>query len=197
MQETITNRQLEIIEAAGKILTSSGINGLTIKNLAKQMQFSESALYRHFSSKEEIIVTMLNYLADNITQRFSKVIIPTATPKENFMAFIKSQVDFFNDRPYFVVAVFSDGLLEESLQINIALDRIVKVLSKHIFPLIEQGQQQGYFTNEVKAEDLLHIIMGAFRLQMLKWRLAQFEFDIYTRSEQLAHSLLTIISQQK
>jgi len=48
-------RQLEIIEAAGRILTLSGVSGLTIKNLAKEMQFSESAIYRHFTSKEEII----------------------------------------------------------------------------------------------------------------------------------------------
>ena len=44
--ETISDRQLEIIEAAGKILTASGISGLTIKNLAKEMKFSESAIYK-------------------------------------------------------------------------------------------------------------------------------------------------------
>ena len=68
----ITPRQLEIIEAAGKILTASGVSGLTIKNLAKEMQFSESAIYRHFKSKEEIIIAMLNYLADNIDKRLVK-----------------------------------------------------------------------------------------------------------------------------
>ena len=34
----ISSRQLEIIEAAGKILTTSGVSGLTIKNLAKEMK---------------------------------------------------------------------------------------------------------------------------------------------------------------
>jgi AcrR family transcriptional regulator len=37
----IKPRQLEIIEVAGKLLTNSGINGLTIKNLANEMNFSE------------------------------------------------------------------------------------------------------------------------------------------------------------
>jgi TetR/AcrR family fatty acid metabolism transcriptional regulator len=35
MTTAISNRQLEIIEAAGKILTASGVSGLTVKNLAK------------------------------------------------------------------------------------------------------------------------------------------------------------------
>ena len=65
----ITPRQLEIIEAAGKILNSSGVTGLTIKNLAKEMKFSESAIYRHFASKEEIIIAMLNYLAQEVDER--------------------------------------------------------------------------------------------------------------------------------
>ena len=50
----IKERQIEIIEAAGEILTKSGFNALTTKNLAAKMGFSESALYRHYSSKEEI-----------------------------------------------------------------------------------------------------------------------------------------------
>ena len=63
MKRSISDRQLEIIEATGKILTASGLSGLTIKNLAKEMKFTESAIYRHFESKEAIIITMLNYLA--------------------------------------------------------------------------------------------------------------------------------------
>lgn len=62
MIEEITDRQQEIIEAACKILTASGVGGLTIKNLAKEMQFSESAIYRHFASKEEIIISLLQIL---------------------------------------------------------------------------------------------------------------------------------------
>ncbi|HCB88771.1 MAG TPA: TetR/AcrR family transcriptional regulator, partial [Porphyromonadaceae bacterium] len=69
----ITPRQLEIIEATGKILTASGANGLTIKNLAKEMQFSEGAIYRHFSSKEEIIIMMLKYLKTNISKILSNL----------------------------------------------------------------------------------------------------------------------------
>lgn len=76
-------RQLEIIEAAGRILTSSGVKGLTIKNLAKEMQFSESAIYRHFHSKEDIIVAMLNYLADSMDELLAKAVRPDDTPENN------------------------------------------------------------------------------------------------------------------
>src|SRR5690606_39390951 len=83
MTTNISERQFEIIEAAGLILTTSGVGGLTIKNLAKEMKFSESAIYRHFTSKEEIIVALLEYLANTMDERFSR--LPATEPAERFV----------------------------------------------------------------------------------------------------------------
>jgi|SRR5690606_5023458 len=70
----LSERQMEIIKASGKILMESGIAGLTTKNLAREMHFSESALYRHFKNKEAIITLLIAYLSENITQRFDAII---------------------------------------------------------------------------------------------------------------------------
>ena len=70
----ITERQLEIIESAGKILTISGVGGLTIKKLAKEMGFSEAALYRHFKSKEELAVHTLDHQFMKTTQQIEETL---------------------------------------------------------------------------------------------------------------------------
>ena len=93
--ETISDRQLEIIEAAGKILTASGISGLTIKNLAKEMKFSESAIYRHFTSKEEIIIALLDYLAQSMDERYTNAILSEQTPEEKFTTLFQNQFSFY------------------------------------------------------------------------------------------------------
>ena len=36
MIKELTSRQFEIIESAGRILSASGVSGLTIKNIAKE-----------------------------------------------------------------------------------------------------------------------------------------------------------------
>ena len=191
----ITPRQLEIIEAAGKILTASGVSGLTIKNLAKEMQFSESAIYRHFKSKEDIIIAMLNYLADNIDKRLSNL-DGLLTPEEKFKALFAEQFRFFKLNPHFVVAVFSDGLMEESQVINEALLKLMNVKIKNLMPVIMEGQQKGIFTNAITTDELMHIIMGTFKLQMFKWRIANFEFDINRSGDNMVHSLLTLIKNK-
>ena len=193
MIETISDRQLEIIEAAGKILTASGVSGLTIKNLAKEMKFSESAIYRHFTSKEEIIIALLVYLADSMDERYTKAISSKQSAEEKFTALFKNQFSFFKKNPHFVVAVFSDGLLEESQRINDTISKIMAVKMKHLMPIITEGQQHNIFTNYITSEELIHIVMGTFRLQMYKWRVANFQFDIIQNGENMIESVLTLI----
>lgn len=193
MKTTISDRQLEIIEAAGKILTASGVSGLTIKNLAKEMKFSESAIYRHFTSKEEIIIAMLGYLADNMDERYVKAIAAEQSPEEKFITVFQNQNLFFKKNPHFVVAVFSDGLLEESERINESILKIMNTRVKYLLPIIKEGQQKKVFTNTITAENLLHIVMGSFRLLMYKWRVSNFKFDIKEKGDEMIQSVLTLI----
>ncbi len=189
----LKDRQLEIIEAAGKILTASGVGGLTIKNLAKEMKFSESAIYRHFTSKEEIIIALLEYLARSMDERYTNAISNEQSPEEKFKTLFQNQFSFFEKNPHFVVAVFSDGLLEESQRINETILKIMGVKMKHLMPVIIEGQQKGIFTSAIATQELMQIVMGTFRLQMYKWRLANFEFDLPTAGEDTIQSVLTLV----
>ena len=195
MTEKITARQFEIIEAAGKILTEAGVGGLTIKNLAREMKFSESAIYRHFSSKEKIVIGMLEYLANNMNERFTTALTKDLSPEEKFITIFRSQLSFFQNNPHFVVAVFSDGLMEESEKINAIILKIMSVKMKHLKPILVEGQKAKVFTGEIPVENLMHIVMGTFRLQMFKWRVADFEFDITKKGNVMIKYLLTLIKK--
>lgn len=193
MTETLTDRQFEIIAAAGKILTSAGVGGLTIKNLAKEMNFSEAALYRHFSSKEKIVIAMLEYLAKNMDERYTIALNNDLSPEEQFMIIFQNQFTFFHNNPHFVVTVFSDGLMDKSENITATILKIMAVKKKHLMPILIKGQKAGIFTNAIPVEDLVHIVMGTIRLQMFKWKVANFQFDITERGGEIIQSLLKLI----
>lgn len=190
----VSERQKEIINAAGKILTQAGLSGLTTKNLAKEMEFSEAAIYRHFDSKEEIILALLGFLKSNMDERLGRIYMVDTSAQQKFQAIFQSQFEFFRDNPHFVVAVFSDGLLEESYKINQAILDLMQVKMKYLTPLVMQGQQSGTFTQAITTEELVHIIMGSFRLQMFKWRIANFQFDIIRQGKNMIAALLTLMA---
>lgn len=193
----IKERQLEIIEAAGEILTESGLAGLTTKNLAAKMGFSESALYRHFKGKEEIVLTMLKYLAKDMDDRLTNSVLDIESPEEKLKAVFNNQFAFFKKNPHFLVAIFSDGLLEESKAINEAIMQIMATKQKHLLQIIQHGQKEKQFTDTLAAEDLVHIIMGSFRLHMLQWRLSGFAFDLKLKGNKLMSNILTLINSKK
>ncbi len=193
---TLSNRQYEIIENAGKILTEHGISGLTVKNLANEIGFSEGALYRHFKSKEDIIIGMLQYLEDDMQKRFSAI-------DKNLPALIQlkeifsTQLSFFKKHPQFVVAVFSDGLMEESDKINQHINNIMKIKLSFLVPIINQLQKENTLSNNISTDELLHIIMGTFRLLMFKWKMANFKFDIITKGDKMINALLIVLKSNK
>ncbi|HCM75649.1 MAG TPA: TetR/AcrR family transcriptional regulator [Cytophagales bacterium] len=190
----IKDRQLEIIEAAGELLTESGLGGLTTKNLAAKMGFSEAALYKHFKNKEDIVLTMLRYLAGNIEERMVNTVSKYDKPQDKLSAIFKSQFTFFDEKPQFLIAIFSEGLLESSPEINQAISDIMAITRKHLIQIIQQGQKQGQFTHKVQAADLAHIVMGSFRLQMLQWRMSGFGFDLKARGNKLIANLIALIA---
>ena len=51
----LSERQKEIINASLEIIAENGIQSLTIKNLSKKIGLVESAIYRHYESKTQIL----------------------------------------------------------------------------------------------------------------------------------------------
>lgn len=193
MQNSRSTRQIELIEAAGKILTHSGVAGLTTKNLAAEMSFSESAIYRHFAGKEEIIVAMLDYLGENMEARYATSCLESDSAEEQFRCLFQNQCGFFHEHPHFVAVVFSDSLMGESKAINEAIMHLMQVKRKYLIPILTKGQANGSFTKAVNANDLSAIVMGAFRLEMFQWKINGFSSDIKEKGNNLIHSLLTLI----
>ncbi len=189
----MTERQIELINAAGKLLTKNGVSGLTIKNLAKEMNFSESAVYRHFSSKEDIIIGMLNYFSSEVNILYGKAIDVNNSPIVNLESLFSTQFNYFSDKPYIVNAIFSENLIENNEKINETILNIMKVKQKFLVDIIKKGQEDGVFTSLVSLEDTIHIIMGSLRLIMFKWKMSNFSFDLKVKGNDLVSSILTLI----
>lgn len=161
------------------------------------MEFSESALYRHFNSKKEIIIALLSYLSDNIDKRLTLANNSESNFEERFRAILQNQFAFFGEHPHFVVAVFSDGLMEESINVNETILNLLFVKIKFLLPIILQGQQEGSLRNDIQADELMQIIMGTFRLLMFRWRIENFQFNIETEGTKMINTLLSLVKTKQ
>jgi AcrR family transcriptional regulator len=191
----ISDKQQAIIEASGKILMENGVLGLTTKNLALEMNFSESALYRHFKNKEEIILLLIKYLSNNINERFENILNADINPEEKYIQLFKSQFEFFNKNPHFIVIVLSDGLMDNSVVIKNEVLKLIQTNATCYKKVIIQGQNSKIFNQEIGADDLVNFAMGTFRLQMLKWKLSNFSLDLETEGLKTMINLLNLFKK--
>ena len=190
-----SKRQQEIIESAGKLLMEKGIKGLTTKNLAQEMEFSESALYRHFKNKEDIILLLIHFLSENINLRFETILKAENNAEEKFLALFLSQFQFFKKNPHFIVIVLSDGLMDNSEDIKKSIKKLIETNFAALKKIMTDGQESKLFNQEMEADSLVHFAMGTFRLQMLQWKLSNFNFDIEVKGMKTMTDLLTLLKK--
>ena len=189
----LTKRQLQIVEAAGKLLAEGGIQNLTTKKLSIEMGFSEAALYRHFKSKDDIIIAMLNFLAQNIDERINEITQSNDNSIKKLEQLFNNQFVFFSKNTHYLVAVFSDGLWENNEKIHSAVQHIMSVKQKHLNAIFEQGQNNNEITTKLKADTLTGMIMGTFRLHLLKWKMSNFKTDLINSGNQLIADFMILI----
>lgn len=191
----LSPRQFEIIESAGKLLSIGGISNLTTKNLAKEMKFSEAAIYRHFKNKDEIIIAMLNYLATIMNDRMEEILNVSENSIVTLKLIFNNQFNFFNENRHFLVAIFSDGLWENNNDIHNAVKGVMAVKKKHLSFIFSKGINSGKFTTRINQDALIHISMGTFRLHLLKWKMENYTFDLEKTGERVMNDFIELIKR--
>lgn len=193
MKADITQRQLEIIEAAGHLITEDGYAKLTTKRLAERMQFSEAALYRHFASKEAILVGMIEHLTTSVQERMMEVAEREEMPESRLRAIFDSHFSYFKAHPEYLMAIFATNFMEPSVASDKAIKELMEVMRQHLCTVIGEGQKRGDFTKAISADILVHIVMGTFRLHMLQWRMSGRGFDISLKGRSLMDAVIKLI----
>ena len=64
-QKTLV-RQHQIIEAARDLIATKGMDGVTIDAIAEEVGLTEGAIYRHFTSKHQILSLLVDDIESNL-----------------------------------------------------------------------------------------------------------------------------------
>ncbi|MBK7247407.1 MAG: TetR/AcrR family transcriptional regulator [Flavobacteriales bacterium] len=194
MRTDITPRQLEIIAAAGQLISEDGYAKLTTKRLAERMHFSEAALYRHFASKEDILVKMLELLTASVQERMEAVTAQEEKPDMRLRAMFDSHFTYFKAHPEYLMAIFATNFMEPSPVIDTAIKNLMEVMRHHLRAVVSAGQEAGTFTRVIPTDMLVQIVMGTFRLHMLQWRMTGKNTDVKKVGNKLINTVLTLIA---
>jgi len=195
MQGVNNSRHLEIFEVSGRLISEKGFNHLTIGNIAKELNFSQQAIYHHFASEEEILIGLVKHLSVQLENSLNVLLQNKKSSIERFKAFFHIQFSFLNRNKLFIDLLLSEGIIDDRLIINDLIIEVLGINTKYLLPIIIQGQREKKIINSVSPEDLLNFVMGSFRLRIIKWRWSGAHMDLNHYGGMFIQSLLKIVAR--
>ena len=188
-----TKRQIEIIEAATILIGKGGVQSLTTKSLAAEIGFSEPALYRHFSDKNEILKSVLLFYKEKLKEGLTEIIQSEITGSEKIKRMIDFQFNHFIKYPAVIMVIFAEVSFQHNSQLSNVVSEIMDQKSQMVTNIIEGGQKDGSIRKDVNSKQLTNIIMGSMRFTILKWRLSNFDFNLKKEGDKLWKTIETLI----
>lgn len=192
-----TDRQIEIMEAATARIDKHGIQNLTTKNLAADIGLSEPALYRHFGSKNEILLSLLSFFKVEMKKRVKGVSVkPDATAGEELRTIFNSQLTAFANKPAIVSVIFAESIFHFDERLRNELSQIMGFMNDVVSANIEKGQQNGQYATLINAETMTTIITGSMRMAVLKWKLSGNKSNLLKDGMAVLEGILKMIEKK-
>jgi Transcriptional regulator len=152
-QNEIQSIKKKIIEAAGSILVEEGYEKLSIRKIARKIEYSPGIIYHYFADKAEIVAFIVEEGYGNILRKIAEVPIDAEKPQSTIEQGLRIYIDLMLENPEQFRAVLMNNIEEIQSKVNI-LERGISEKRKSIAmlsSLITLGIEKGIF-REMDAE---------------------------------------------
>ncbi|MCK5855858.1 MAG: TetR/AcrR family transcriptional regulator [Bacteroidales bacterium] len=191
----LTERQTEIIDKSIEIIGTKGIQGLTIKNLSKEIGISEPAIYRHFESKTAILISILDNFKEMATF-MGDMMEENQGPAVDKIEFMFSRIiDIFSQTPYFISVVFSEEIFRNEAVLKNKIVEIMDFNEKTVEGIITAGQERNEIRTDIDGNTLALIVMGSLRFRVKQWDLKDYHGNMVKEGGELINNLKLILAK--
>ena len=130
MGEKRSSTREKILEVALKLFSRKGFKETTIKDIAKEVGITEGAIYRHFTSKEEIIESLLKEITEELRQELFESIEKGESDEERLNNIVDALLEYAFTKPESFRFLNLYHLLKESPHVeNLPGEVILKFLN--------------------------------------------------------------------
>lgn len=157
-------RRLQILQTLAQMLEQPTLDKITTAALARQLDVSEAALYRHFASKAQMFEGLIEFIESSLLGLLSQIAQSNQTPAEQLKQMSRVLLTFASKNPGMARVLIGDALIgeHERLQIRVTqlIDRLHATLKQTLrdAALVEEFQPTtdiGMYSNV-----LINIVLG-------------------------------------
>ncbi|MFA5536855.1 MAG: TetR/AcrR family transcriptional regulator [Bacillota bacterium] len=178
MKKDFVSRKDSMILAAIDIISENGVQGLSTKEIAAKQGISESLLYKHFKSIDEVLVAVVAYFGRFDTMIFNTMLKRNISYKEKILGSVESFIELYENYPSLAAIVLNYETLMHYEHTKDSMRKIIEGRSAFMVELIERGQNAGEIKDYFSAQELADIVLGLTKTIILRWKMGDYKFSV-------------------
>jgi len=194
MSTKLLHRREQTIFTAIEIIDELGLQGLSTREIARRQDISEGTLFRHFKTKSEIVLAMLDYLLQRDADIIDSSSYLGLKPKAAIVHSIDAYMTFYEGYPAATAMTQVAGTLAFDTAFR---DKILNLLAnrrRFLIRMVHDGKTAGEIRGDADSESLADIITGTCETICLSWRMTAGSFSLREKTLKAINLLLDAIS---
>lgn len=153
-------RRVQIKRAVLEIITKEGIHNLSTRNLAKKVGFSEAAIFKHFKTKRDILLSIMDDVKTDLILRLKDITFSNLSASEKLFQFLCNHIRYLIKNKGVTILLFSEAAHFNDPQLKRNLREILSQQKDYVGKIIREGIKSGQWGTKTKPEEFATLYMG-------------------------------------
>ncbi|MFH0768803.1 MAG: TetR/AcrR family transcriptional regulator [Chloroflexota bacterium] len=188
-------RRKQIINAAQELIVKYGSEHVTVRRIAKAVDISEAAIYRHFKNKKAILALLVDDVENSLITDLSTVSTNGKSPLEVLERGLRGPLSVKRRGVSFqvIAEIISLGDKKLNQKISVFINKYIERLAD----LLSQGVKSGELREDVDIEAAATILFGMMQGLVSIWALSGYKFDAEAKYDTLWSVFRDTVSVKK
>lgn len=153
-------RRTVTIEAVIALAALKNPNDITTADIAKQMNLTQGSLFRHFATKDAILQSVMEWVADRLLARIDSAARGIPSPLQALRAMFLAHVEFVVEHPGVPRMMFGQLQNAGSTPAKRMAQNLIQRYAERISARLEEGKASGEITHEVDTNASAILFVG-------------------------------------
>ena len=156
-------RRAATVEAVVDLAAEHNPSEITTAAIAKRMNLTQGALFRHFSSKDAIWQAVITWVAQRLLARVDRAIETAGSPVSALEAVFMTHIESVAAHPGVPRMIFGELQHAEGTVARRMVRTLLKRYGERLVTLIEDGKEQGLLAQEVDTAASVTLFIGTIQ----------------------------------
>lgn len=190
MDIALLHRKESLILTTIDVINELGIQGLSTREIAKRQGVSEATLFRHYKSKSELLLAVLDYYSQFDSDIVKSIELKQLSPRAAIEFAVNSYVEYYENYPAITaITQLSDVLAYDEI-LSAKVKEIIIYRRTMVSKFIENAQIADEIKTSIGSEALADVFIGFIQFNILNWRLNKFNYSLKSTTMDGLKSLL-------